>query len=263
MTSAVPTVLERIVAHKRAELATAAAERPIDSLLPNAYRAKADRRDFDAALRAARPSIIAELKKASPSKGLLAPRYAPSATAAAYEHGGAAALSVLTDSQFFQGSLEDMQAARAATRISVLRKDFTIDRYHVVEAAANGADAILLIAAILSDSELRDYREVAESFGMSALVEVHDGEELSRAIDSGSRIIGVNNRDLRTFEVKLETCLALAPRIPTSAVRVAESGIRSRSDIQMLSEAGFQAFLIGEQLITSSDPAAEIRTLRA
>ena len=263
MTTAVPTVLERIVAHKRGELAIAAAERPIDSLLPGAHQARAERRNFESALRAAPPAIIAELKKASPSKGILAAHYDPQSTAASYERGGAAALSVLTDSHFFQGSFEHLQTARIATRIPVLRKDFTIDRYHVVEAAANRADAILLIAAILSDAELLDFRELAESFGMSALVEVHDDEELSRAIDSGARVIGVNNRDLRTFEVKLETSLDLARRIPSDAVRVTESGIRSRADIERLANAGFQAFLVGEHLITSSDPAEEIRKLRA
>ena len=156
------------------------------------------------------PAIISELKKASPSKGLLAPEYDPATLAPAYERGGAAALSVLTDSEYFQGSLADLEAARAATRIPVLRKDFTVDPAQIVEAAAHGADAILLIAAILSDAELRDFRELAANYRMASLVEVHDAAELRRALDSGARIVGVNNRDLRTFEVRLETSLDLA-----------------------------------------------------
>ena len=261
MTSVVPTFLERIVAHKREELARAS--EPLETLEARAADAIQHRRSFEQALREANPAIIAELKRASPSKGVLAPGYDPARTAPLYEQGGAAALSVLTDLEFFQGSLDHLRAARSATRIPTLRKDFTIDRYHVIEAAANGADAILLIAAILTVHELRDFRELAETYRMSALVEVHDQADLDRATDSGAHIIGVNNRDLRTFEVRLETSLELAEAIPTGAVRVAESGIRSRDDIQRLSAAGYQAFLIGEQLITSEDPAAEIRKLRA
>jgi indole-3-glycerol phosphate synthase len=261
MTSAVPTILERIVAHKRTELVA------LRDWLPNAEALAVDqiatRRDFEGALRGTRPAIIAELKKASPSKGLLAKDYDPSAIAPAYERGGAAALSVLTDSDFFQGRLEDLRSARNATGVPVLRKDFTIDPFHVVEAAAWGADAILLIAAILTDAELQHFRELAERFHMAALVEVHDAAELQRAIDSGARIIGVNNRDLRTFEVRLETSLRLAEQIPSNAIKVAESGIRSAADIRRLLDAGFHAFLVGEHLMTSTDPAQSIRDLAA
>ncbi len=261
MTSAVPTILERIVARKRAELV--ARREALPNVEPLAIEQVATRRNFEEALRNARPAIIAELKKASPSKGLLAPNYDPSSIAPAYERGGAAALSVLTDSDFFQGSLDDLRRARNATRIPVLRKDFTIDSFHVLEAAASGADAILLIAAILSDTELRDLRELAEQFKLTALVEVHDGEELQRAAGSGARVIGVNNRDLRTFEVRLETSLRLAEQMPPGATRVAESGIRSANDVHRLLEAGFHAFLVGEHLMTSPDPAQSIRDLTA
>jgi indole-3-glycerol phosphate synthase len=261
MTSALPSVLERIVAHKRRELAQAPAR--LDETTAQAELNLPLRRDFAAALRREGPAIIAELKKASPSKGLLASDYRPPVTAPAYERGGAAALSVLTDQHFFQGSLADLETARAATRIPVLRKDFTIDPYHVLEAAAHGADAVLLIVAILSDVELRQYRELAEQYRMTALVEVHDDTELQRAIDSGARVIGVNNRDLRTFEVRLDTALRLAERIPETALRVAESGIQSAGDIRTLRAAGYDAFLVGEHLITSADPAQAVQELLA
>jgi indole-3-glycerol phosphate synthase len=261
MSSAFPTVLERIVAHKRRELAEQAT--PVDELTALAELNLPLRRDFSAALRREGPAIIAELKRASPSKGLLAPDYRPAVTAPGYERGGAAALSVLTDERFFQGALADLETARGATRIPVLRKDFTTDPYHVVEAAAHGADAVLLIVAILSDPELRNFRELAEQFRMTALVEVHDENELQRAIDSGARVIGVNNRDLRTFEVRLDTALRLAERIPEGAIRVAESGIGSADDIRTLRAAGYDAFLIGEHLITSADPAQAVQDLLA
>ncbi len=259
MTSAVPTILERIVAHKRKELA--AVRESLGVLEARAEAATAERRDFQAALLRNQPGIISELKQASPSKGLLCLDYDPAGIAASYERGGAAALSVLTDLEYFRGSLGDLAIARAATTVPVLRKDFTIDRYHVVEAAAHRADAILLIAAILTDEELRSYREMAEAYRMAALVEVHDEEELDRAIASGARIIGVNNRDLRTFEVRLETSLRLAAKMPAGAIAVAESGIRTSADIRRLREAGYHAFLVGEHLMTSADPAEALREL--
>ncbi len=261
MPSAVSTILERIVAHKRAGLGPVRAA--LDFLGPKASEQAAHRRDFESGLTAAPPAIISELKKASPSKGLLAADYAPAAMASAYESGGAAALSVLTDSEYFQGKLGDLEAARAATRIPVLRKDFTVDRAQIVEAAAHGADAILLIAAILTDAELRDFRELAATFKMASLVEVHDAAELQRAIDSGAQVIGVNNRDLRTFEVRLETSLDLAARMPAGVIRVAESGIVSADDVRRLSSAGYHAFLVGEHLMKSANPAEAIRALRA
>jgi indole-3-glycerol phosphate synthase len=206
--------------------------------------------------------VIAEVKKASPSRGVISDNFDPVGTARAYADGGAAALSVLTDQRFFQGSLADLQVARAAVSIPVLRKDFTLDEFHVIEAAAHGADAILLIAAILSVKELETLRLKAAEYQMAALVEVHDSEELQRAIDSGAHIIGVNNRDLRTFEIRTELSLELAPKIPKNVVKVSESGIHDHSQVKELMAAGYQAFLVGEHLMRSSDPAAELKKLQ-
>jgi indole-3-glycerol phosphate synthase len=205
--------------------------------------------------------VIAEIKRASPSKGILAPDFDPPALARAYQQGGAAALSVLTDEKHFQGSLSDLESARSAVRLPALRKDFTIDRYHVHQAAAHGADAILLIAAILSERELRDFRELAESYSMSALVEVHDSEELEPAVASGARIIGVNNRDLRTFQVNLAVSLRLADKIPGSVIKVAESGIHTTDDMRQLRAAGYNSFLVGEHLMKSGDPVRALQML--
>ena len=231
-------------------------ERAAESRLPQ-------RRDFRAALLAKAPAVIAEIKKASPSKGLLARDFEPVRIARQYEAGGAAALSVLTDGPFFQGSLSDLQAARAAVGIPVLRKDFTIHGAQIAEAAAHGADAILLIAAILSEREIRDFREAAARHRLSALVEVHDKRELDVAIAAGSDIIGVNNRNLSTFEVTLETSLRLAEFMPEGVVRVSESGIHDASDVAKLRAAGFHAFLVGEHLMKSADPAEALRRLAA
>lgn len=261
MVQTVPDILARIVERKRQELAERSTKtREIESL---AEGSAAFRRGFRSALVASTPAIIAEIKKASPSKGLLSENFDPKSIAQAYQRGGAAALSVLTDADFFQGSFEHLNAARSAVRMPVLRKDFTIDNYHVVEAAARGADAILLIAAILDTAELRRFRELAAVFKLDALVEVHDGEELAKAVDSGATIIGVNNRDLRTFEVRLETSLRLAEAIPAGALRVSESGIHSAEDVKTLRAAGYQAFLVGEHLMKSPDPAAALEALRA
>lgn len=190
---------------------------------------------------------------------MIASEVNPAGRAAAYERGGAAALSVLTDQLYFGGSLADLAIARAATRLPVLRKDFTIDEFQVIEAAAHGADAILLIAAVLEVSRMSALRDLASRFGMAALVEVHDADELERALQAGADMIGVNNRDLRTLEVSLETSLRLAERIPAGIVKVAESGIHTAADIRRLS--GFDAFLIGEHLMQSAEPAAAIRDL--
>ncbi len=218
-------------------------------------------RPFGAALRKHGPAIIAEIKKASPSKGLLQPDFHPALIAHQYEKGGAACLSVLTDKQYFQGSLHDLEIARAATQLPVLRKDFTIDRVQIFEAAAHGADAILLIAAVLDVHELTQLREVAQSLGLAALVEVHNHPELEKAIDSGAEIIGVNNRNLDTFEVSLDTSLRLSYLMPAGVTRVTESGIFTRADIETLGAAGFHAFLIGESLMKSNDPAGALRAL--
>jgi indole-3-glycerol phosphate synthase len=226
-----------------------------------AEQARAGRRDFRGALTARAPAIVAEIKKASPSKGLLAQDFEPARLARAYAAGGAAALSVLTDDAFFQGSLADLAAARAACGLPVLRKDFTLDENHVTEAAAGGADAILLIAAILDAGEIRSLAEKAAGYGMAALVEVHDERDLAKALEAGAGIIGVNNRDLATFEVTLETSLRLAARIPTDVLKVSESGIRSARDIERLRAAGYRAFLVGEHLMKSEDPAEALRAL--
>jgi indole-3-glycerol phosphate synthase len=258
MVHAIPGILARIVERKREELARDAARLP--DLKGHAYQ-RSDFRDFKAALK--RPAIIAEIKKASPSKGLLCEHFDPAAIARQYQQGGAAALSVLTDRDFFQGNLADLEAARAATHLPVLRKDFTIADFHVIEAAAHGADAILLIAAILGASELRRFRELAGTFHMAAIVEVHNAAELEAAIDSGAEIIGVNNRDLNTFEVNLDHSESLSRQIPKHIKKIAESGIHSPADIQRLMKSGFDAFLVGERLMKSPDPAAALRELRA
>jgi len=256
MVKAIPDILAQIVAVKKTELgriANGLENRAVDAVL--------GRRDFAGALLGTAPAIIAEIKKASPSKGLLLADFDPPRIAEAYRAGGAAALSVLTDAQHFQGSLADLESARAVVGLPVLRKDFTIDRAQIVEAAAAGADAILLIAAILTERELRDFRETAETYKMTALVEVHDGEQLSAAISSGASVIGVNNRDLRTFEVSLDTSLKLADRMPDRVTKVAESGIHSAADIHRLRHAGFHAFLVGEHLLRSGNPAQALQAL--
>lgn len=255
MSNRAPDILARIVARKREELARG---------VPALPRERKDAtRDFRAALLARAPAVIAEIKKASPSKGLLAREFNPSRQAGQYAAGGAAALSVLTDESFFQGSLSDLEQARAAADLPVLRKDFIIDNRQIGEAAGAGADAVLLIAAILDEPRMRDFRETAARYGMASLVEVHAERELDAALASGAEIIGVNNRDLTTFEVTLETSLRLAARIPDGVVRVAESGIHSAADVRRLMAAGFQAFLVGEHLMRATDPAASLRELVA
>jgi indole-3-glycerol phosphate synthase len=252
-------ILARIVSHKREELRSAAV--PATDLRHAAESRRPNRRDFAAALRAKRPAIISEIKKASPSKGLLVENFRPADLARQYEKGGAAALSVLTDREFFQGSLDDLRTARAACKLPVIRKDFTLSEYHVLEAAAVGADAILLIVAILDDAELRSLREMAAEFGMAALVEAHSAQELERAVHSDARIIGINNRDLNTFRVSLDTSVALARDIPDGVIKVSESGIFNADDIHRLMEAGFDAFLVGEHLVKSGDAAQALREL--
>jgi len=250
-----PDILGRIVERKAEELARRTV--PFRELEQRA--AQFARRPFHEALNRRLPSIVAEIKKASPSRGVFLENFAPAELARKYQAGGAAALSVLTDQDFFQGSLQDLETARAATTLPVLRKDFTTAEYHVAEAAAHGADAILLIAAILDGHQLRAFRQLAASFGMAALVEVHDEHELESALTTGAEIIGVNNRDLRTFEVRLEISHRLGALIPPGVLRVAESGIFTRAHIRELSH--FQAFLVGESLMRAPDAAAEIRSL--
>ena len=261
MTGTVPDILARIVARKREELARGVPR--LDQWEAEAESHLAARRDFRAALGARTPAIIAEIKKASPSKGVLSADFDAARIASAYQRGDASALSVLTDETFFEGSLGDLERARAAVSLPVLRKDFTIAGAHIVEAAAHGADAILLIAAILTEREIRDFRETAARYRMAALVEVHNRRDLDAAIAAGSDIIGVNNRDLTTFEVALETSLRLAEHIPGGVLRVSESGIHHAADIVRLRAAGYHAFLVGEHLMKSGDPSLALRKLVA
>jgi len=208
-------------------------------------------------------AVIAELKKASPSKGLIRADFDAGLIAPMLEAGGAAVLSVLTDEKFFQGSLENLRRASAAVKIPCLRKDFMVDEFQVLEARANGADAILLIVAALSDAELRSLRESARSHGLDVLCEVHDREELERALALECECVGVNSRDLKTFEVSLERACELAAMLPESAVKVAESGIHTAADMKRLREAGYEAFLIGESLMRKDDPGMALRELLA
>jgi indole-3-glycerol phosphate synthase len=254
-------ILAEIVDQKKLELAnlrTRAAE-----LEQAAFHRRTPSRPFAQALRAKSPAIIAEIKKASPSKGILQPDFHPVFIAQEYEAGGASCLSVLTDSHFFQGSLHDLESARVAVSLPVIRKDFTIDPLQIFEAAAHGADAILLIAAILTTAQLQQFRELAAQLGLAALVEVHDAEELKKAIASGADIIGVNNRNLDTFEVSLETSIQLSAQMPATVTRVSESGIFTRTDIQLLQSAGFHAFLVGESLMKAANPTDALKALRA
>ena len=259
MIDTVPDILARIVARKREEYAEAIIPRA--ELERRAADMRPGRRGFRTGLRRRSPAIIAEIKKASPSKGVLREDFDPVRLARDYERGGAAALSVLTDEPFFQGRLEHLVAARSAVSLPALRKDFTLDEYHVVEAAANGADAVLLIAAILEEKEIRTLRELAAQYGMAAVVEVHSQREARAAVAAGADIIGVNNRDLKTFAVTLETSLRLAEDIPDGVLKISESGIHSREDIRRLADSGFHAFLVGEHLLKSASPEAALRAL--
>lgn len=259
MTNSVPDILAAIVDHKRHELSLLRSQ---SDHLESLAAQRTARRDFAAALRLSPPAVISEIKQASPSRGTLSTHFNPASLARQYEAGGAAALSVLTDQKHFRGHWDHLLEARATVSIPVLRKDFTVDPLHVIEAAAYGADAILLIAAILTERELRDLRELAEAHQLAVLVEVHDDQELPRAIASGARIIGVNNRDLRTFEVSLDTSLRLAEQLPNEVIRVCESGIHRYEDVARLLDAGYTAFLVGEHLVRSGEPALALQRLR-
>ncbi len=261
MIKTVPDILARIVAAKREEVSSAQAA--LAGWESAAETQLAQRRDFRASLRAHSPAIIAEVKKASPSRGLLRADFDPARIARAYQAGGAAAVSVLTDAPYFQGSLADLEAARAAIQLPALRKDFTIHPAQIVQAAAHGADAVLLIAAILTELEIRDFREAAARYQLAALVEVHNRAELDIAVAAGADLIGVNNRDLNTFQVSLDTSLRLAEHMPCGALRVSESGIHCAQDISTLRAAGYHAFLVGEHLMQSGDPEAALRKLVA
>jgi indole-3-glycerol phosphate synthase len=259
-------ILERIVAVKREEIALAKVNRGELSLRREA-EASPGTRDFVAALRrriaAGGAAVIAEVKKASPSKGVLREHFVPAAIAASYERGGAACLSVLTDAHFFQGSAAFLQQARAACTLPVLRKDFIVDAYQLFEARVMGADAVLLIAACLDDAAMVELEAQALALGMAVLVEVHDAAELERALRLKTPLVGVNNRNLRTFEVSLDTTLALLPRVPADRLLVTESGILGRADVQRMRVAGVHAFLVGEAFMRAADPGAALPALFA
>jgi len=254
------SVLERIVAaHRRA---AAADTRPLDQL-ERAALAGPPVRPFRAALVAPGLSVIAEIKKRSPSKGDLAPDLVPAVVAKAYADGGADCLSVLTDEEFFGGSREDLAEARsAAVDVPVLRKDFTVSQADIYDARAMGADAVLLIVAALVEGELTSFLQLANDLDMAALIEVHDEPELERALEAGARVVGVNQRDLRTFEVDTARAIRMAAMIPPGVVKVAESGIHGPADAAALADAGYDAILVGESLVTAADPAAAVRALK-
>lgn len=259
MTSRQETILDRIVDARRASVAHRKRVLP-DVALKIAVEKKAPpARDFAAALSRVGLNVIAELKKASPSLGVIRNEYTPSTLAAQLEQAGAAALSVLTEEDFFSGSLGDMKDARKVVQIPILRKDFIIDPWQVWEARAAGADSFLLIAAVLRDELLSELLELGRSLKMEPLVEVHSRADLDRVLQVGARIIGVNNRDLRDFQVHLETSLELVEAIPEDCMAVSESGLRVHDDLVRLRAAGFDAFLIGEHLMKSVDPGASLR----
>ena len=259
-------ILERIVAVKRDEIVAARKRRSQTSLRAEA-EAQHDLRGFEAALRAqvarGKAAVIAEVKKASPSKGVLREHFVPAEIAVSYERGGAACLSVLTDAQFFQGSTAYLQQARSACALPVLRKDFMVDAYQVYEARAMVADCILLIAACLDDALMADLEAQAQALGMAVLVEVHDGAELDRALRLKTPLIGINNRNLRSFEVSLETTPGLLEEVPTDRMLVSESGILVPADVRLMRSAGVQAFLVGEAFMRAPDPGVALAGLFA
>jgi indole-3-glycerol phosphate synthase len=257
-------ILQRILAVKREEIVAAAAIEPLPALRARAAERR-DLRDFEGALRArvgaGRPAVIAEVKKASPSKGVLREEFDPAAIGASYARGGAACLSVLTDVQFFQGAPDYLDDARRASGLPVLRKDFIVDEYQVAQSRAWGADCILLIAAALAPAQLLELEAAARELGMAVLVEVHDAKELDAALAMKTRLIGINNRNLRTFEVRLATTLDLLPRIDSGRLVVTESGILTREDVAAMRAAGVHAFLVGEAFMRAPDPGAELARL--
>jgi len=257
-------ILERILSVKREELEVAQRAKPLEALRREAEAAPSPR-DFFSALGdkigAGEAAVIAEIKKASPSKGVLRQDFRPADIAASYARHGAACLSVLTDHQFFQGAPEYLQQARAASGLPALRKDFTVDAYQVFEARAMGADCILLIVAALDPVVLRDLEAQAQGLGLNVLVEVHDAKELDLALGLRTPLIGINNRNLRTFETRLETTLDLLKRIPPNRVVVTESGIATPADVARMRGRGVHAFLVGEAFMRAADPGTELARL--
>lgn len=258
------TILDRILEVKRGEIAAAKLRMPAHEVERAARDATAPR-DFVGALRskivAGKAAVIAEIKRASPSKGVLRADFEPAEIAKGYAAGGAACMSVLTDKTFFQGEPSHLQAARAACQLPVLRKDFVVDPYQVYESRAMGADCILLIAACLPKAAMLELESAANEVGMAVLVEVHDEVELASAVDLKTPIIGINNRNLRSFETKIETTLDLLPRVPKSRIVVTESGIATKEDISTLRAHGVHAFLVGETFMRAADPGKALSDL--
>ncbi|TPW18650.1 MAG: trpC [Halothiobacillaceae bacterium] len=259
-----PDILKKILARKAEEVAERSQGMPLDKLQVLAQQA-ARPRGFVAALQrsiaAKRPAVIAEIKKASPSKGVLREDFHPGEIARAYEQGGAACLSVLTDADFFQGSEAYLQEARAACSLPVLRKDFIVDPYQIYEARAMGADAILLIVAALSDEQLSEFSDLAQGLALDVLVEVHDRAELKRALALGLPLVGINNRNLRTFATSLDTTLELLAEIPRDVTVVTESGILTRDDVELMRRHGVNSFLVGEAFMRAANPGEQLAQL--
>ena len=259
-------ILGRIIATKREEVAAGLATMPL-ATVEAAAAAQPAPRDFVGAIRkkigSGQPAVIAEIKKASPSKGVIRPDFRPAEIAQSYEQHGAACLSVLTDRQYFQGAPEYLAASRAACALPVLRKDFIVDRYQVAEARAMGADGILLIAAALSLKEMEALEAQAQGYGMAVLVEVHNGEELDAALQLKTPLLGINNRNLRTFDVTLDTTLGLLDRIPADRIVVSESGILTPEDVALMRASGVHAFLVGEAFMRAPSPGEELARLFA
>jgi indole-3-glycerol phosphate synthase len=262
----VTDILEKIVAVKREEITVALNKKSLALMRADA-ESRVLTRDFVGALRAkiaaGRPAVIAEIKKASPSKGVLREDFIPADLAQSYAEHGAACLSVLTDVQFFQGCVDYLKQARASCQLPVLRKDFIVDAYQVYESRAMGADAILLIAAILDDAQMKDFEAMARSLDMAVLVEVHDAPELARALKLKTPLLGINNRNLNTFEVSLDTTLSLMRDVPPERLLVTESGIQTREDVLRMGAAGVNAFLVGEAFMRAPDPGAALAALFA
>jgi indole-3-glycerol phosphate synthase len=259
-------ILDKIVAVKHQEVAAALARKPLAAMRADA-ESRVLTRDFVGALRAkiaaGLPAVIAEVKKASPSKGILRPDFIPADIAQSYAEHGAACLSVLTDQQFFQGSIDYLKQARASCDLPVLRKDFMVDAYQVYEARAMGADCILLIAACLDDAQMKSLEALAMSLDMAVLVEVHDRAELDRALKLKTPLLGINNRNLKTFEVSLDATLGMLKDVPADRLLVTESGITTAADVQRMRTAGVQAFLVGETFMRADDPGQALAQLFA
>ncbi len=257
-------ILDRIVAVKRQEIAAALARKSLAVVRADA-ESRVLTRDFVGAIKAkiaaGKPAVIAEIKKASPSKGVLREDFIPADIAQSYAEGGAACLSVLTDVQFFQGEVDYLKQARASCQLPVLRKDFMLDPYQIYESRSMGADCILLIAACLDDAQLKDLEAIARSLDMAVLVEVHDGAELERALTLKTPLIGINNRNLKTFEVRLDTTLALRASVPSDRILVTESGIQTRDDVLRMGAAGVNAFLVGEAFMRAPEPGEALAAL--